>query len=102
MSPKEYVESAIEKHQIAVFSQPWCPYCKRAKKLLAEEFPDADVLITELDEREDGGDIKAYLIQKTGQSSVPNIFINQQHIGGNDDLQAAFKDGTLNKLLNQS
>ncbi|KAJ7576353.1 thioredoxin-like protein [Mycena floridula] len=101
MSPKEYVESTIEKHQIAVFSQPWCPYCRRTKNLLAEKFPDADVVITELDERDDGDDIKAYLIQKTGQSSVPNIFINQQHIGGNDDLQAAFRDGTLKKLLNE-
>ncbi|KAJ7574146.1 thioredoxin-like protein [Mycena floridula] len=96
---KQFVESTIQNHQIAVFSQPWCPYCRRTKQLLAEKFPDADVVINELDERSDGGDIKAYLIEKTGQSSVPNIFINQDHFGGNDDIQAAFKAGKLQEML---
>jgi len=99
MVAKDVVEKAIANNQIAFFSQPWCPYCAKAKALLKNEYSDAQVEILELDERDDGADIKAYLIEKTGQSSVPNIFINKQHIGGNDKLQAAHKEGKLKNLL---
>ncbi|KAJ3296900.1 glutaredoxin [Borealophlyctis nickersoniae] len=55
----------------------------------------------EVDLREDGDEIKQYLLEKTGQKSVPNIFINKQHVGGNDDLHAAQASGKLQKLLEQ-
>ncbi|KAJ3128794.1 hypothetical protein HK098_003560 [Nowakowskiella sp. JEL0407] len=53
----------------------------------------------ELDLRDDGADIQAYLLEKTGQKTVPNIFINGQHIGGNDTIQAKHVSGELAKLL---
>ena len=46
---------------------------------------------------DDGSDIQAALKEITGQSSVPNIFIGQKHIGGNSDLQE--KKGDLPELL---
>jgi len=46
---------------------------------------------------EDGVDIQAALREINGQSSVPNIYINKKHIGGNSDLQA--KKGDLPELL---
>jgi len=52
-----------------------------------------------LDKREDGDAIQAYLQTKTGQRTVPNVFIKQEHIGGNDDLQAFNKAGELRKAL---
>ena len=41
---------------------------------------------------DDGSQIQGALAELTGQSSVPNIFISKQHIGGNSDLQAKKKD----------
>lgn len=46
---------------------------------------------------DDGADIQDALEEMTNQRSVPNIFINHKHIGGNSDLQA--KKGQLDKLL---
>lgn len=46
---------------------------------------------------DDGVDIQAALKEINGQTSVPNIYIKQQHIGGNSDLQA--KKGDLPTLL---
>jgi glutaredoxin 3 len=46
-----------------------------------------------------GAAIQQYLAEKTGQRTVPNIFINQKHIGGCDDLLAAKANGSLQKLL---
>lgn len=53
----------------------------------------------ELDQVDDGSDIQAALREISGQSTVPNIYIGQQHIGGNSDLQA--KSGELKALLKE-
>ncbi|PFH47585.1 hypothetical protein AMATHDRAFT_67504 [Amanita thiersii Skay4041] len=98
MTVKELVDSTIEKHKVVVFSKTTCPFCSRAKATLAE-YKDVDTEILELDEREDGGAIQDYLLKKTGQRTVPNIFINKQHIGGNDSLQAVRSKGQLDNLL---
>jgi glutaredoxin 3 len=58
-----------------------------------------EFFVIELDEVEDGDAIQAYLAQKTGQRTVPNIFIKQQHIGGCDDLLRIKASGQLQKLL---
>ncbi|KAJ7881018.1 putative glutaredoxin protein [Mycena olivaceomarginata] len=91
MSVQEFVDNAIDTHKITVFSKSW--------PLFAEEFKDEQPYIIELDERTDGDEIQDYLAGKTGQRSVPNVFVNKQHVGGNDDTQAAFKKGELKKLV---
>lgn len=48
----------------------------------------------------DGAEIQDTLEQMTGQRTVPNIFINGQHIGGNSEFQALYKEGKLKELLN--
>ncbi|EJC98639.1 glutaredoxin-1 [Fomitiporia mediterranea MF3/22] len=80
------VDNMIESNRIAVFSKSYCPYCRRAKQLLADKYNDVPAFVIELDERPDGGDIQDYLREKTGQGTVPNIFIDTKHIGGSSDL----------------
>ncbi|KAK1231094.1 Glutaredoxin [Marasmius sp. AFHP31] len=101
MSAKEIVESSINENTIAVFSKSWCPYCRSAKATLSKDYPDAEVKIYELDEMDEGDQIQAYLAEKTGQRTVPNIFINKQHVGGNDAIQSLKKKGELDKLVNK-
>ncbi|KAJ7062038.1 thioredoxin-like protein [Mycena amicta] len=100
MAVKELVETAIADNKIVIFSKTYCSYSKRSKALFAKQFPDEKPAIFELDEREDGDDIQSYLLSRTGQSTVPNVFVNTQHIGGNDDTQAAFRAGKLTTLVN--
>lgn len=59
-------------------------------------------MVVELDERADGGAIQQALARMTGQRSVPNVFVQGQHIGGNDDTQAAAQSGKLQQLLELS
>ncbi|KAK7033537.1 Glutaredoxin [Paramarasmius palmivorus] len=99
MAAKDLVESAIQENKVTVFSKSFCPYCKAAKSLFATNFPDVKLTVYELDQRDDGGDIQSYLAEKTGQRTVPNIFINQKHIGGNDSVQALHKKGELATLV---
>ncbi|GAA6039451.1 hypothetical protein JCM8097_009553 [Rhodosporidiobolus ruineniae] len=98
MSAKQIVEQKIEEGgRIVVFSKSYCPYCNATKKLLKDLGEDFDVY--ELDQLDDGSDWQAYLADKTGQRTVPSVFINKKHIGGNSDLQALHKSGELKKLL---
>ena len=53
----------------------------------------------ELDQTSEGGEVQAYLAQKTGHRTVPNIFVKGQHLGGCDDLMRASQSGELNKLV---
>ncbi|RPD65017.1 glutaredoxin [Lentinus tigrinus ALCF2SS1-7] len=99
MSVKDLVENTIKENKIAIFSKSYCPYCKRAKSLLTSKFPDVQTKIFELDEMEEGGEIQNYLAEKTGQRTVPNIFINQNHVGGCDSVTSLDSQGKLASLV---
>ncbi|MCJ1372629.1 hypothetical protein MMC20_003854 [Loxospora ochrophaea] len=92
---KTKAQGIIDENAVAVFSKSYCPYCKASKALLSEL--GAKYYLIELDQVDDGADIQNALREITNQSSVPNIFINKQHIGGNSDLQA--RKGDLPTLL---
>jgi glutaredoxin 3 len=79
MSAKSLVESLIQANAVMVFSKSYCPYCNKAKALLSSLA--APFKAIELDQTEDGDAIQAYLAQKTGQRTVPSIFIGQEFVG---------------------
>ncbi|KAI5479737.1 glutaredoxin [Pseudohyphozyma bogoriensis] len=97
MSAKAAVEKHIAENHVVVFSKSYCPYCRRTKGHLADlnESP----VVFELDEMDEGSDWQAYLGQKTGQTSVPSIWIDGTFVGGNSDLEAKLKTGEVQKLL---
>ena len=47
----------------------------------------------------EGAEIQANLLEKTGQRTVPNIFVKGKHLGGCDNTLAAIKDGSFQKML---
>ncbi|GAA5844957.1 hypothetical protein JCM3766R1_000345 [Sporobolomyces carnicolor] len=97
MSVKSTVDQKISNAHVVVFSKSYCPYCRNAKQLLKSL--DVDAEIYELDQMDEGADWQNYLADKTGQRTVPNIFIGGQHVGGSSDLEAKNKSGELKKLL---
>jgi len=100
MSTKETVENAIQNNKIVIFSKSWCPHCKAAKSLLSGVAIGDDIKVSELDEMgQEGERIQQYLLEKTGQRTVPSIFINQKHIGGNDAVQSLSRQGRLVGLV---
>ncbi len=81
--------------KIVMYKTPICPYCKRAKDLLARKG------FTEVEEI-DVSDPEARLamVEKAaGRRTVPQIFIGDTHVGGFDDLYALDKSGKLDPLL---
>lgn len=83
--------------RIVVFSTSYCGYCDRAKALL--ERKGADYTEIRVDEDEEQREI---MMERSGRRTVPQIFINDKHIGGCDDLYALEKAGELDRLLADS
>ena len=81
--------------KVEIYTQPWCPYCVRAKALLDRK----GVAYTEI-EAPHGTPERAESIRRAGgRTSVPQIFIDGRHIGGSDDLAALDRAGRLDPLL---
>lgn len=81
--------------EITIYTRSWCPYCNAAKALLARK----KAAFTEIDIESIPG-ARLEMIQKAmGRTSVPQVFINGQHIGGSDDLHALDRAGGLDTLL---
>ncbi|KAF9354868.1 hypothetical protein BGX26_007253 [Mortierella sp. AD094] len=93
---KTEVENIIASHGVVVFSKTHCPYCTKAKKHLEKH--GANAYIVELDVVENGAAIQAYLLERDGQRTVPNIFIGTKHVGGCSDL-LAIADADLTAML---
>ena len=94
---QEAIQQTTASNDVVIYSKSWCPYCAQCKAL----FDDMNQPYTaiELDQREDGADLQAALLEMTQQRTVPNVFVAGQHVGGNDDTQQAARSGKLAVLL---
>jgi glutaredoxin 3 len=82
--------------RIEIYTTPFCGYCARAKGLLDEKgaaYEEVDVM---MDDKK-----RAEMRERSKRTTVPQIFINGQHIGGSDDLAALEQAGKLDPLLAQ-
>lgn len=81
--------------KIEIYTKAFCPYCSRAKALLAAKGVEVDEFDITM-----GGPKRAEMVQRAGgRSTVPQVFIDGRHIGGSDDLAALDRAGKLDPLL---
>ena len=83
--------------KVEIYTKAFCGYCHRAKALLARKqvvFDEYDITM--------GGPKRGEMIERAGgRMTVPQIFVDGQHVGGSDDLAALDRAGTLDTLLGQ-
>ena len=81
--------------RVEIYTKFLCPYCARAKKLLSGksvEFEEYDITVD--------SDKRAEMMQRAnGRYTVPQIFIDDRHVGGSDDLAELDRSGKLDPLL---
>jgi glutaredoxin 3 len=82
--------------RIEIYTTPFCGYCARAKGLLDEKGAAYEEMDVMMDEKK-----RAEMRERSRRSTVPQIFINGQHIGGSDELAALEQAGKLDPLLAQ-
>lgn len=80
--------------EIIVYTSNHCPYCVTAKNLLdrlGQTYQEINI--------EESDEARTEMMEKTGRRTVPQIFINGEHIGGCDDLQVLQSRGNLEDML---
>lgn len=83
--------------QVTIYTKAYCPYCVRAKSVLDNKgVAYQEIRIDEQPE------LRPQMIERAGgRTTVPQIFIGEQHIGGCDDMVALDARGQLDPLLNK-
>jgi glutaredoxin 3 len=80
--------------KVQIYSKQQCPYCVRAKGLLDRK----GILYEEVDVENDDA-TRAWLVEATGQRTVPQIFVDGRSLGGFTDIDALDKAGKLDPIL---
>ena len=81
--------------EVDIYTTMWCPYCARARALLKKK----GVAYTEVDLDEQPGRRAEMIERAHGGRTVPQIFIDGEHIGGSDELAALDRQGLLDAKL---
>jgi glutaredoxin 3 len=81
-------------NKVIIYSTLICPYCNAAKNLLKSKGLDYEEIRIDLDPAQ-----RTIMMEKANRTSVPQIFINDHHVGGFDDLNALIRVGKLDELL---
>lgn len=79
---------------VEIYTKATCPFCHRAKALLSQKGVSFQEIAIDGD-----ADLREVMIKRSGRTTVPQIFIDEQHIGGCDDLFALDGRGGLDPLL---
>ena len=82
--------------KITIYSGDPCPYCAAAKALLKSK----NLEIEEFDIWKDPAKAKEMIKRTNGAKTIPQIFIGDHYIGGNEQLQDKNRSGELDKILN--
>ena len=81
--------------RIRMYSTAVCPYCQRAEMLLKSKgVAEIEKIRVDLDPGQ-----REVMMEKTGRRTVPQIYIDDYHVGGFDDLAALDRAGKLDPLL---
>jgi len=80
---------------VTVYMGPMCAFCAAAKRLLTKK----NIPYKEINVALEESKMEEMIKKSNGMRTVPQIFIDGQHIGGNDKLHALERDGKLNSIL---
>lgn len=80
---------------VIIYTTQYCPFCVRAKQLFEQKkIPYTEIAV------DNNAALRQEMMAKSGQRTVPQIWINDTHVGGCDDLYALQRSGQLAQLLN--
>ncbi|NBB14659.1 glutaredoxin 3 [Caulobacter sp. SLTY] len=80
--------------KVVIYTRPFCGYCSRAVALLNEKGADFEEIEAGMDPA-----LRQEMMQRSGRSTFPQIFIDDKHIGGCDDMLALDRSGKLDAML---
>jgi cysteine synthase A len=102
-----FVQSAISDREqpVTLFALEWCEFCWSVRRLFAKHgiaYRSVDLDSVEYQKDNRGGEIRAALTARTSFSTIPQLFVGGQFVGGCTDVFDAYKSGRLQQLLDKS
>jgi glutaredoxin 3 len=83
--------------KVLMYATATCPFCQSAERLLRQKGAEIEKVRVDLDPAR-----REEMMRKSGRRTVPQIWIDDRHIGGCDDLYALDREGALDPLLEVS
>ncbi len=80
--------------KIIVYTKQTCPFCIRAKRLLERKGAAYEEISVE-----GRDDLRTWLVEASGQKTVPQIFVGERSLGGFSDIEALDREGKLDPIL---
>ena len=80
--------------KVTIYTRPFCGYCARALSLLETKGADFEEIEAGMDPA-----LRKEMMDRSGRTTFPQIFVGEQHIGGCDDMLALDRAGKLDPLL---
>jgi glutaredoxin 3 len=80
--------------KVTIYTRPFCGYCARALKVLGEKGADFTEIEAGMDPK-----LRQEMMDRSGRTTFPQIFVGEQHIGGCDDMMALDREGKLDAIL---
>ena len=80
--------------KVTIYTRPFCGYCARALKVLGDKGADFTEIEAGMDPK-----LRQEMMDRSGRTTFPQIFVGEQHIGGCDDMMALEREGKLDALL---
>ena len=80
--------------KVTIYTRPFCGYCARALKVLGDKGADFTEIEAGMDPK-----LRQEMMDRSGRTTFPQIFVGDSHIGGCDDMMALDREGKLDALL---
>lgn len=80
--------------KVTIYTRPFCGYCARALSLLETKGADFEEIEAGMDPA-----LRKEMMDRSGRTTFPQIFVGEQHIGGCDDMLALDRAGKLDPML---
>jgi glutaredoxin 3 len=80
--------------KVTIYTRPFCGYCARALAVLERKGADFEEIEAGMDPN-----LRQEMMNRSGRTTFPQIFVGDRHIGGCDDMLALDRDGKLDDLL---
>ena len=80
--------------KVTIYTRPFCGYCARAVALLEQKGADFEEIEAGMDPN-----LRREMMDRSGRTTFPQIFVGDQHIGGCDDMMALDRAGKLDPML---
>jgi glutaredoxin 3 len=80
--------------KVVMYATAWCPFCQMAERLLRQKGVELETIRVDLEPQR-----HIEMMERTQRRTVPQIYVDDYHVGGYDDLCELDREGRLDRLL---